>query len=104
LHQRLASGEPGDLDFAKQIESYVKAVGKDSKLQRSRFQMICGWAISFYRAKMLAETENTQRQSTWADCVELCLNAQSYSHANINQANLTEFWLSSLTKKATSLA
>ncbi len=95
LYQQLSSNDPTADGFAKTIEEFVDAAGKEAAMKRMRMRSVCDMALSFYRQSMLDEEQESVSEN-YANCIHRCIEAQHHSVANMNQATLVECWLSDL--------
>ncbi len=101
--------------FSKKVSQFVDEAGKDAPPRRRRMNQLIGFAAEFYRQLMrtmsgmpvvgdipLERAVNTA-VANWrgdaeaaAACLQRCLDAQSHIRANVNQANLLDWWLDEL--------
>lgn len=124
LFAQLASCDPGQKDFSKTVTSFVDAAGKDGAKKRARLSQVADFAIQFFRACYLQNSEVENQPSVdasfgesvqvfsqrWqetrderameisAAAIERCDDLQRQIHANVNQANAVEAWLIDLGK------
>ena len=116
---QLATGDPGQDDFAAAVNSFVDAGGKDAARKRMRLVMVGDFAITFYRQfyrQLLGESaEDSQLVdcvedgiSPWRDgdvdsgtmiasqCIERTVEMQTQVVRNAGAANVVDAWLRDL--------
>jgi DNA polymerase-3 subunit delta' len=101
--------------FSKRVSQFVDEAGKDAPPRRRRMNQLIEFAAEFYRQLMrtmsglpiegdtpLERAVNTAIANWSGDaeaaaaCLQRCLDAQSHIRANVNQANLLDWWLDEL--------
>jgi DNA polymerase-3 subunit delta' len=101
--------------FSKKVTQFVEDAGKDAPSRRRRMNQLIEFAAEFYRHLMrtmsgLPVDGDTPLQravraavADWrgdaeaaAACLQHCLDAQSHIRANVNQANILDWWLDEL--------
>ena len=121
LFRRLSSLDPADSKFAAEVESFVKAAGKDSASKRNRLVLVGDFAIEFYKALIATITGATEKATPdeflqdaindiagrWQDdinqgaeiaacCIESTVRLQRQVRANVSALNAIEIWLRDL--------
>ena len=102
-------------DWAKEVNSFVEAAGKEAPPRRARMRQIFNFAADYYRHLMrhlcgqttsadeplrqavtTAATRGLGTIDTAAACLDRCLDALAQVDANANQATLLESWCDDL--------
>jgi DNA polymerase-3 subunit delta' len=103
------------VEFSKTVSQFVDQAGKEAPPRRLRMTQLAGFAAEFYRQVMRGmsglpvDGDSALQRSvaaaiadwpgdaaTAGACLERCLDAQAYIQANVNQANLLDWWLDEL--------
>ena len=116
--KKLATLEPMNGDFGREMEGFVNQAGKEAAKRRDRIRQLADYAIEFYRATSIrlaggdltlhvealkeCVEEAARRWSadpdSAVDCIERCMDVHLQVAANANQTTLIESWLSDLGK------
>jgi DNA polymerase-3 subunit delta' len=116
LFAQLATGDPGQGDFAKTVLAFLDSAGKDAAKKRQRLCLVADFAITFFR-DCYVQTIGVDETSCQDEClhgsvsaaldtwktldvseiagiaIERCIELQWHVNANVSPANAVEAWL-----------
>lgn len=114
---KLASLEPMNSGFSRELAEFIDQAGKEPARRRNRIRQLADFAIQFYsqvarglidqeaQVSQSLETPVSKAVSNWktdpeavTDCIERCMDIHLQVAANANQTTLIESWMSDLGK------
>lgn len=95
----MAGWKAGHLDasrFARELEEFINAAGKEADLRRRRFHQFLALVADRFHAALRQSAIDGRADEASLAAIDRCLEAEEQIDRNANQATLLEAWLDDL--------